>query len=49
MYEENFNSFKSKTYTWRENDTLMQMILLTGESINPAVTFGVWRFPEKKE
>lgn len=34
--------FDSQIYTWEKNNTIMQLILLTGDSINPAVTFGVW-------
>lgn len=38
--------FDSKIYQWKENDTLMQVDLLTGESFEPIVRFGVSRFSE---
>lgn len=34
--------FDSQVYTWKKDDTVMQLILLTGDSINPAATFGIW-------
>lgn len=38
--------FDSKIYQWKENNTLMQVDLLTGESFEPIVRFGVSRFSE---
>lgn len=34
--------FDSQIYTWEKDDTILQLILLTGDSINPAATLGVW-------
>lgn len=41
--------FNSKIYKWRENDTLLEWTLLTGEGVDPTAMVGVWRFPDTEE